>query len=514
MGQETGFLVAGWSGVVLCSRHPAYVGRSVLIQSDMVVGARSDFPDAAAAVTSRTSVTNGAVAIAACPRDVDANRSIANSQNDCAPKTLASSGASGRVEPSTTVDDARTAAPCRVHSSSSALLPLAVHLSVLQSTSHNTSRYPPAAPACAAEHAHKGSELPTCNQFAPATRDSLTLRLMQRDNERLVAENNTLRQQVASLEALEHLHLSQQGLQQQIANVQCSLAAALGELGADVRAALPRQRSGCRADAAPFEPGAYGRCPLTRREMPREMTADELQFVATDEDLKPPQRKELSYKCPPSDLLELRMRPARSDAMYQATVATARREHYARRFERRDLRVARVVQDAISDRRDAIRAAVSSSRTANCENAEAAHVAASVAAHVEDGGAAAPPPGSCADCPVPSAPVQDYEMHDVLCRLHASGAHVDAATVRLLRQRHGVRFDVRAHFCRQAAYSDQDIIGTAGARSFAMDVAIADERATRERWRGRRKPTGRPDIGSKEARQSKRAKVFPNPTAL
>ena len=148
MGQETGFLVAGWSGVVLCSRHPACVGRSVLIQSDMVVGARSDFPDAAAAVTSRTSVTNGAVAIAACPRDVDANRSIANSQNDCAPKTLASSGASGRVEPSTTVDDARTAAPCRVHSSSSALLPLAVHLSVLQSTSHNTSRYPPAAPAC------------------------------------------------------------------------------------------------------------------------------------------------------------------------------------------------------------------------------------------------------------------------------------------------------------------------------------------------------------------------------
>ena len=198
------------------------VGRSGLIQSDMVVGARSDFLDAAAAVTSRTSVTNGAVAIAACPRDVDANRSIANSQNDCAPKTLASSGASGRVEPSTTVDDARTAAPCRVHSSSSALLPLAVHLSVLQSTSHNTSRYPPAAPACAAEHAHKGSELPTCNQFAPATRDSLTLRLMQRDNERLVAENNTLRQQVASLEALEHLHLSQQGLQQQIANVQCS----------------------------------------------------------------------------------------------------------------------------------------------------------------------------------------------------------------------------------------------------------------------------------------------------
>ena len=58
-------------------------------------------------------------------------------QNDCAPKTLASSGTSGRVEPSTTVDDARTAAPCRVHSSSSALLPLAVHLSMLQSTSHN-----------------------------------------------------------------------------------------------------------------------------------------------------------------------------------------------------------------------------------------------------------------------------------------------------------------------------------------------------------------------------------------
>ena len=123
-------------------------------------------------------------------------------------------------------------------------------------------------------------------------------------------------------------------------------------------------------------------------------------------DLKPPQRKELSLQVPACQTCwSCRMRAARPDAMYQATVATARREHNARRFERRDLRVARVVQDAISDRRDAIRAAVSSSRTANCENAEAAHVAASVAAHVEDGGAAAPPPGSCADCPVPSAPV-------------------------------------------------------------------------------------------------------------
>ena len=55
---------------------------------------------------------------------------------------------------------------------------------------------------------------------------------------------------------------------------------------------------------------------------------------------------------------------------------------------------------------------------------------------------------------------------------------------------------------------------TAGHARFAVDAVIADERATRERWRGRRKPTGRPDIGSKEARQSKRAKVCPDPTAL
>ena len=222
MGQETGFLVAGWSGVVLCSRHPACVGRSVLIQSDMVVGARSDFPDAAAAVTSRTSVTNGAVAIAACPRDVDANRSIANRQNDCAPKTLASSGTSGRVEPSTTVDDARTAAPCRVHSSSSALLPLAVHLRMLQSTTQQTTtRYPHQAQACAVEHAHKGFELPT-NHPKLVSIDTSDLRLVMQENERLAAENDALRQQVASLEANDahlRLHPSQLDLQKQLHGV-------------------------------------------------------------------------------------------------------------------------------------------------------------------------------------------------------------------------------------------------------------------------------------------------------
>ena len=162
MGQETGFLVAGWSGVVLCSRHPAYVGRSVLIQSDMVVGARSDFPDAAAAVTSRISVTNRAVAIATRARDVEVKHSIAKRQDDCSSYTLNSSdGTTGRIEPSMAVDGAQMACSHELDSSS-ALLPRAEHLTMLQSTTQQTTtRYPHQAQACAVEHAHKGFELPT-----------------------------------------------------------------------------------------------------------------------------------------------------------------------------------------------------------------------------------------------------------------------------------------------------------------------------------------------------------------
>ena len=572
MGQETGFLVAGWSGVVLCSRHPAYVGRSVLIQSDMVVGARSDFPDAAAAVTSRTSVTNGAVAIAACPRDVEANRSIANRQNDCAPKTLASSGTSGRVEPSTTVDGARTAATCRVHRSSSALLPRAVHSNMLQSThQHDKSRYPHPAQVCAVEHAHKDFELPT-NHSALVSCDASDLPRIKQDNERLAAENDALRQQVASLKASGahlQLHPSQLGLQEQLTGVQHGLAAALGKLGADVRAALPRQRSSHYANL-PSEP-AYGRCPFTRREMPREMTADEFNFIVTDQEPTLPRRQivekanpDFDAACarpdPPASMsnewvafaycAELnafrnasqatRRRCLHTDEEYQAIIARARREHNARRFERRDLRVAQVIQRAISDRRAALRAVAPCSRDARCDGApcdgapclsaetarvvdaaaaraadggaEAARVVGAEAARVADEGAAALQSPLCGDLVPLSADVKNYEMHDVLCLLHASGSCVDVATVRLLRQRFGVCFDMQAYLVRQAAYADPvgwnvDLTTAGNAQAFAVDAVIAEERATRERWRGRRKPTGRPDIGSKEARQSKRAKV-------
>jgi hypothetical protein len=229
-----------------------------------------------------------------------------------------------------------------------------------------------------------------------------------------------------------------------------------------------------------------------------------------------------------------------NDEEYQAIVARTRRAHNARRFERRDLRVAQVIQNAISDRRAALRAVVPCSRDARydgtpcdgapCLSAEAAHVVGAVAARaadggaeaarvvgaeaarVADGGAAALQSPLCGDLAPISADVKDYEMHDVLCLLHASGSCVDVATVRLLRQRFGVRFDMHAYLVRQAAYADPvgwnvDLTTAGNAQAFAVDAVIAEERATRERWRGRRKPTGRPDIGSKEARRSKCAKV-------
>ena len=194
------------------------------------------------------------------------------------------------------------------------------------------------------------------------------LRLVMQENERLAAENDALRQQVASLEANDahlRLHPSQLDLQKQLHGVQCSMAAALGKLGADLRAALPRQRSSHRANL-PSEP-AYGRCPFTRREMPREMTADEFDFIVTDAELTLPRRQTVEEANPDFDpackpptppsgayvspwqsfayCAELnafrnasqatRRRCLHTDEEYQAIIARARREHNARRFERR-----------------------------------------------------------------------------------------------------------------------------------------------------------------------------------
>ena len=247
---------------------------------------------------------------------------------------------------------------------------------MLQSTSrHDKSRYPHPAQVCAVEHAHKNFELPTNHST------------LKQENERLAAENNALRilrQEVASLKANNahlQLHPSQLGLQKQLGDVQRSLAAALGKLSADVRAAHPRQRSSHHANL-PSEP-AYGRCPFTRREMPRDMTTDEFTFIVTDEEPTLPHRQiveeanpDFDAACeppaPPAPVFgtyvspwqhfaydiqlaasrkasqATRRRCLHTDEEYQAIVAKARREHNARRFERRDLRVAKVIQNAFS----------------------------------------------------------------------------------------------------------------------------------------------------------------------
>ena len=54
----------------------------------MVAGARSDYSDHDAAVTSRNSVTTRTVATATRARDVDAKRSIAKRQDDCSTSNM------------------------------------------------------------------------------------------------------------------------------------------------------------------------------------------------------------------------------------------------------------------------------------------------------------------------------------------------------------------------------------------------------------------------------------------
>ena len=100
-------------------------------------------------------------------------------------------------------------------------------------------------------------------------------------------------------------------------------------------------------------------------------------------------------------------------------------------------------------------------------------------------------------------------MHDVLWKLHTSQMTITIDVVRELRTVHLVPIDLRAHHKRMANYDNLDLedpVNKDNAIDKYLDGFIADERAVRNRWRGRPAPSSGPDIGSPEARASKRAR--------
>ena len=127
------------------------------------------------------------------------------------------------------------------------------------------------------------------------------------------------------------------------------------------------------------------------------------------------------------------------------------------------------------------------------------------------------------------------DMFAVLRDLNAAGASPDIDMVRKLRQHFHVRFDVYTHRARLDAarlalphphavhlkrcnnddasirslhvfLAESQKLSRDDAVAWCLDEIIAVERATRKRVRVRAGPTGRPNIGSKRARQAARAK--------
>ena len=128
------------------------------------------------------------------------------------------------------------------------------------------------------------------------------------------------------------------------------------------------------------------------------------------------------------------------------------------------------------------------------------------------------------------------DMFAVLRDLNAAGASPDIEMVRTLRQRFHVRFDVYTHRARLDAArlnrpTPQQFMVTklrdthddtvlrhltsclaSGVKycaefvAWVIDEVVASERASRKRVRVRAGPTGRPNIGSKRAREAARAK--------
>lgn len=120
----------------------------------------------------------------------------------------------------------------------------------------------------------------------------------------------------------------------------------------------------------------------------------------------------------------------------------------------------------------------------------------------------AEPAGSSIRCagtdglPVSVSVSLTQDMAVVLCQISSAGAALDAAMVRELRALH-VPFDVQAHCERlQAARLHVGVPAPDEWLAMRVDELIAAEHASHLRTRSRRTPTGRPNIGSKAARQA------------
>ena len=488
----------------------------------MVAGARSDLSDHDAAVTSRDSVTTCAVAAATRARDVDAKRSIAKRQDDSSSTKVWNQLpiSSRHPRPVAVVCDA--AARCASHPPPGLRpFPQSFNHAIQQSLS----RHPPAdSQACTAE--------PVNAVVAPRAYEALldgVLGLV--DVERTLCVLNLFANYELELHRLlcqmrDRSHAAELASQAQLSVLQNEMVAleeshcqppcndphgrfarpgTLEMLCCKTMAALDRETHGERhsrrgGGASSFgsarEP-AYGRCPLTGREMPREFTEEERAHIYADpEPAIPPE---------PNFLVRNFFEP-NGPPMYSKTlverkhylqihftrVADIRRAHNAGRPARRDQRIAATVARAVAERKAAVQAAT------------AAATACAARPPVIDGKGTELNESSL---PLSSAVSQD--MHVVLCRLHAAGNTVDADLVRRLREVHRIRFDVHAHNVRKAGYADLDLSDPVHARASLADNVIADERATRTRGRrGCRSPTGRPNLGSVEARASiKRAKA-------
>ena len=175
--------------------------------------------------------------------------------------------------------------------------------------------------------------------------------------------------------------------------------------------------------------------------------------------------------------------------MQALSTYSARRPAF-QRHERRDARFAAVVANAIA----ACKAAAQKDDSS----------------HPSGGDDAATPSESTGEIDLSSVDVDlSRDMHDVLWKLHTSQMPITINVVCELRTLHLVPIDLRAHHERMANYNNLDLedpINKDNAIDKYLDGFIADERAVRNRWRGRPAPSSCPDIGSPEARAFKRAR--------
>jgi len=92
----------------------------------------------------------------------------------------------------------------------------------------------------------------------------------------------------------------------------------------------------------------------------------------------------------------------------------------------------------------------------------------------------------------------------VLCAISGTGIDLELGFIHQLRSM-GVSFDARAHHARQVArHLHVGIPTPIELCKMRADELIAAAREARVQTRGRRQPTGRPNIGSKAARNAMR----------